>query len=55
MYCDLSNYHSLLNSFNKYDFVCREFEMSCILIRAMHFCERERSGKLGRFCDEESG
>ena len=36
MYCDLSNYRNLLNSFNKYDFVCREFEMSCILIRVMH-------------------
>ena len=22
MYCDLLNYRSLLNSFNKYDFVC---------------------------------
>ena len=55
MYCDLSNYRSLLNSFNKYDFVCQEFEMSCILIRVMHFRERERSGKLGRLCDEESG
>ena len=44
MYCDLSNYHSLLNSFNKYDFVCQEFEMSCILIRgAIAFVVR-RSG-----------